>query len=123
VRPLNFTVRFREGKAVPDDVQFSFEDPPPSAEERARYEALTEAQRLQIDALLVRHASDTWQKMARIVASAMNELPPELADVSHSYFTGRLRHFVTVGQLEARGNFSVMRYCELRLRSSSGRET
>jgi hypothetical protein len=59
--------------------------------------------------------------MARIIASTMLELPPELTDVSDNYFAGRLRHLVTVGQLEARGYLAAMRYSELRL--SDARET
>jgi hypothetical protein len=102
---------------VPDDTEFSLGDPPPDAEEQARYAALTKQQRLLIDQVLLGRSSDTWQKMARIVATTMLDMPPELADISHGYFAERLRHFVATGQLEARGALSVMRYCEIRLRS------
>jgi len=122
-RPLNFTVRFRERQSVPDDTEFSLDDLPPDAEEEARYAALTQQQRLLIDQLLLARSSNTWQKMARIVATAMLDVPSDLADLSYGYFAQRLRHFVATGQLEARGNLSVMRHCELRLRSPSGRET
>jgi hypothetical protein len=108
---------------VPDDTEFSPDDPPPDATELARYAALTQPQRVLIDALLLGHSSGTWQKMARIVADTMSKVPPDLADVSYGYFTQRLRHMVAAGLLEARGNVSIMRYCELRLRSPSGRET
>jgi hypothetical protein len=108
---------------VPEDTEFSPDDPPPDAKELARYAELTHPQRVLIDALLLGHSSETWQKMARIVAETMNKVPPNLADVSYGYFTQRLRYLVGAGQLEARGNVAVMRYCELRLRSPSGRET
>ena len=108
---------------MPDDTEFTLDDPPPDASEQARYSALTQQQRDLIDALLLGHSSETWQKMARIVATAMLEVPGDLVGISDACFAQRLRHFVATGQLEARGNLSVMRYCELRLGSPSARET
>jgi len=108
---------------MPDDIRISVDDPPPSAEERARYAALTQPQRLLIDRLLLRHCSESWKKMARIVAGAMLAIPSDLAGITDACFAERLRHFVAEGQLEARGNVSAMQYCELRLPRSSGRET
>jgi hypothetical protein len=106
---------------VPRDPDFTLDDPPPTPEESARNAALTEDQRRLIDTLLLKNASDTWRKMARIIASAMLEVPVELKDISDSYFAGRLRDLVATGQLESRGHLAVMRHCELRLRNA--RET
>jgi hypothetical protein len=106
---------------VARDPDFTLDDPPPTPEESARNAALTEDQRRLIDTLLLKNSSDTWRKMARIIASAMLEVPVELKDISDSYFAGRLRDLVATGQLEPRGHLAVMGYCELRLRNA--RET
>jgi uncharacterized protein DUF3658 len=107
--------------AVPHDPEFTLDDPPPTPGESARNAALTEDQRRLIDTLLLKNSSVTWRKMARIIASAMLEVPAELRDISDSYFAGRLRQLVGTGQLESRGYLAAMRYCELRLRNA--RET
>jgi hypothetical protein len=103
---------------MPHDPEFTIDDLPPSPEETARHAALTNDQRREIDALLLKNSSGTWQKMARIIASTMLEVAPELRDVSDNYFAGRLRHLVAVGQLEARGYLAAMRYSELRLNNA-----
>jgi hypothetical protein len=106
---------------VPHDPEFTIDDLPPTPEQRTRHAALTEDQRQEIDALLLKNSSDSWQKMARIIASTMLQVPLELRDVSDNYFAGRLRHLVAAGQLESRGYLAAMRYSELRL--SNARET
>ena len=95
--------------------EFNLDDDPPSAEEMALVRQAGMDTRKRLDEALLRSASYSWRKMARLVADAMTEMKSDLPEVSDSYYSYRLRELVASGRLEARGRLSIMRFCELRL--------
>ena len=98
---------------------FEITDEPPTPEELAIVRDAGPETREKLDAALLRSASKTWRKMARLVADAMIEMEPTLPTVSYAYYGHRLRQLVETGILESRGELSVMRFCELRLREQA----
>ena len=96
--------------------EFNLDDELPSVEEVELVRQAGTDTRNRLDQALLRSASNSWRKMARLVADAMTEMESALPGVSDSYYSYRLRELVASGRLEARGKLSIMRFCELRLR-------
>lgn len=88
-------------------------DPPLSKEQSDLVSRLTREQLDAIDSGLFAQCAGTWRKVSYIVASAMTQL--ELHGVPDVFFANRLNVRVSQGALEGRGDFSCMRYCEVRL--------
>jgi hypothetical protein len=95
-------------------MNFDYSDPPLTAEERTKVSALTTTQVKAIDDALIRHVSENWRKMARVVASAMLDLGGIIPSIPDGYFAERLRELVRNGVLESQGDLETMRYCEVR---------
>jgi len=93
-------------------------DPVLTADESARVAQLTESDIRRIDEALVAAASANWRKVARVVASAMNESThgPGIPDI---YYASRVRALVEAGRLESQGNLEYMRFSEVRLPAQS----
>ena len=96
------------------DEEFDMTDPPPTAEDLAIVASASADVLAKLDKALLNAASKDWRKMARLVGNAMAELKSAVPDLSHSYYVYRLRDFVASGLLEARGDLTIMRFCELR---------
>jgi hypothetical protein len=66
------------------------------------------------DTALMSQASEHWQKVARIIGSALHSQPE--AQVIDVFLAARINALVESGQLERRGRSAVdMRHCEVRL--------
>jgi hypothetical protein len=68
-----------------------------------------------IDKALFANASTQWRKMARVIASAMEDNFDLIKGVPDIFYAHRLRKFVENGQLESQGDLNHMRFCEVRL--------
>jgi hypothetical protein len=79
-------------------------------------EGLVSAQIDHFDDSLLSHATFEWQKMARIVASALVEfIDTGVHQASDLVLCARLADLAEAGRLEWRGDLSHMQRCELRL--------
>jgi hypothetical protein len=87
------------------------------ADELKIVEALSKEDNAQIDRWLVESATSTYQKVAIIVAKAIeaSDLAHRLLDVPDTYFAMRIAVLVAAGALEARGDPHYMRHSEVRL--------
>jgi hypothetical protein len=85
----------------------------PEAEAKARL--LTAADLQRIDDCLLSHASDRWQKVARIIGLAMRDLDRQLPYLPDGSYTLRIKHLVASGAIEAVGDLNRIRYSEVRL--------
>lgn len=92
----------------------SDEDRLPDAQELELIAAPSEARIRAIDAALLAAASADWRKLAFLVAHAMTG-PARARGIPDVYYAERVRQLIAKGVLEARGNLSRMRYCEVRL--------
>jgi hypothetical protein len=89
-------------------------DPPLNTEQALRVSRLTQEDLWEMDRVLLAQASQSWRKVARIVAMTIGELSERFPDVPDIYYAQRVRHLVEVGQLESQGNLAYMRYSEVR---------
>jgi len=87
----------------------------PEQEQRARLLTLAELER--IDKCLLSHASNRFQKVARIVGLSMKDLNHQF-HLPAVFFSGRIKHLVESGALEAAGNLDRMRCSEVRIPGS-----
>lgn len=69
----------------------------------------------EIDQALLSHASQRWQKVAKIVGTTMMKLPSPIQGIPDVYYATRIKFLVEAGALEAAGNLDYMRYSEVRL--------
>jgi hypothetical protein len=90
-------------------------DSPLSPEEEAEARALTAADLKSIDDCLMSHISIRQQKVARIIASAMDVLGERFPRIPDVFYSRRIKHLVETGAIEAFGNLDRMRYSEIRL--------
>lgn len=90
-------------------------DPPLTNEQQAKVNALSEAQIKAIDEAIWAAVVPEWRKMARIVGTAMTNLNDRVAGIPDIYYADRIRKLISSDRLEAQGDPSRMRYCEVRL--------
>jgi len=68
------------------------------------------------DELLLSHSTAGWLKMARVVGGALASFDDEgLYQTGDLVLAARVRALIETGALEARGDPTQMRYCEVRL--------
>jgi hypothetical protein len=96
-------------------IQLPSPDPLPSAEVRLKVAALSEAQLQALDDALLRHVSDDWRKIARVVGTAMGESALRAHGLPDIFYAERVRHLIETGVLEAQGNVRTMGLGEVRL--------
>lgn len=90
-------------------------NPPISAEEQAAVRLLTEQDLAAIDACIMKHCSDRFLKVARVLGRAEEELAARFRELSSVFYVLRLQCLVDEGHLEAAGNLAFMRFSEVRL--------
>ena len=100
---------------MPSSPETPIANPPLSSEERAAVDSLTENDLQSIDACILRHCSDRFLKVARIMIRTERELAERFPRLSYIFYTLRLQHLVAVGCLDAAGDLSLMRFSEVRL--------
>ena len=76
----------------------------------------------ELDAIILSHASNEWQKVAKIAGQAMEE--PEIAFIDDRFDTivARIRDLVARGRLEAKGDVGRPRFSEVRLPARPGED-
>lgn len=77
--------------------------------------ALRPGQIQAIDTALLNACDYHWRKVAWIVGTAMGSMPDRVPGIPDSFFARRLAEMMVLGRLEAQGDLSRMRYCEVRL--------
>jgi hypothetical protein len=79
-------------------------------------EGLASAPLTFFDPTLLSYATPAWQKMAMVVAKALSEFwDTGLIQTGDLVLAARVRALVESGDLEARGDLSEIRWCEVRL--------
>ena len=104
------------------NAQFGFNNYPrfmpperPTTEQQSRIDKLTDDHLRLIDEAILANASLQWQKVARVIGSAMDSTVDSVPRVPDSFYAERIRQLVATGQLESEGNLDAMRSCEVRL--------
>lgn len=82
-------------------------------------EQLTDNEIQAIDDALLANACDKFRKVARVVGTAMMELPCRVEGVPDVYYSQRVQKLVKDGLLESQGDLSYMRYSEVRRPSTN----
>jgi hypothetical protein len=93
-------------------------DPLSSDIHLARIGTLAPSELEEIDGALRAAASEHFQKLALLVATAMTKLPERFASIPDVFYAQRVIRLVKLGQLEAQGDLERMRYSEVRLSRS-----
>ncbi|MEH6413839.1 DUF3658 domain-containing protein [Pseudomonas sp. CGJS7] len=70
-----------------------------------------------IEMALLNACDQHWRKVARVVATVMGSIPSRAPGIPDSFYAKRVAEMVALGRLEAQGDLSRMRYCEVRLAS------
>ena len=68
-----------------------------------------------LDAIILSHAREEWQKVARIAARTMEQCGVEPNDDHLETVVARVSDLVARGRLEAKGNLTRPRFSEVRL--------
>ncbi|WP_340568575.1 DUF3658 domain-containing protein [Stenotrophomonas sp. G106K1] len=83
-------------------------------EQRHRIAALTDEDIAWIDQQLLSHCDGQFRNVAYVVGTAMSLDPKRQPGIPDVFYAGRVRKLVERGVLEAVGDLSRMRYCEVR---------
>ncbi len=93
-------------------------DPEMTKEQVDLASVISQDQLKEIDTYIISISSNYWHKIAKIVASTMNDLPSRVKGIPDIFYAQRIRKLVEEGVLEAQGNIKSMRNCEVRLRNT-----
>ena len=72
----------------------------------------------QIDACILRFATERWKKVAMVAAKVLFETDPDMSDVDDFEIAERVKILVDQGRLQAQGDLDNMRRSEIRLPAS-----
>ena len=86
-----------------------------TAEQRIMVGRLSEANISRIDQTLLSNASTQWSRIDRIVLTTMIDLDNGLG-LPNIYFVERIEHLVQEGLLESKGEVTLTRFSEVRLK-------
>jgi hypothetical protein len=86
-------------------------------EDHLAVSALTQDDIAAIDSAILAEARVHWQKVAMVVAKAMDAYPGEYLEIPDLFYGQRVRELVLAGRLVSQGNVSRMRFSEVRLPS------
>lgn len=67
-----------------------------------------------IDGALLAECAPSWRKVASVVGTALNLLPPHFQDAPIGFLVKRIAALVDAGLLEAEGDLSYARFSEVR---------
>ncbi len=84
-------------------------------EEQAVANRLTPSEVERIDEALLSDCVSSFRKVARVIATALEQMPEQLDKVSVGYFAQRVIAMVDAGKLESQGNLEHIRFSEVRL--------
>ncbi|MFZ1962788.1 MAG: DUF3658 domain-containing protein [Roseiarcus sp.] len=74
-----------------------------------------------LDAIILSHACERWQKVARIAVRTMEECGVPPSDDHLEIVVARVRDLVARGRLEAKGDLTRPRFSEARWPAGDGR--
>ncbi|MDJ0656144.1 MAG: DUF4160 domain-containing protein [Xanthomonadales bacterium] len=97
-------------------------DGPMTAAQKAVADRLSTDDLSAIDEALMSNVISHWRKVARVVATTMNDLSGQHLDLPDVFFSQRIKHLVRAGRLESFGNPDYMRYSESRLPAHGGKK-
>ena len=80
---------------------------------------LTAKQINEIDDFLIARVTTRWQKVAKVVATTMNDLPFRVKGLPDIFYARRVEKLVEHGVFESQGNLKMMRYSEVRLKEKN----
>ena len=92
-------------------------DPEFDPDDIAAISALSSASIEAIDKAILSACTHHWQKVAYVVAVAMDVHPDNYTDIPDIYYAERVRRLVSRGFLEGQGNLASMRFSEVRVGS------
>lgn len=90
-------------------------DDAPSPEEWALMRQASAAEAAAVDALVLAHCTDHWQKVAMVVGATLEDYDARFSHLPYVYMQVRMRHLAEQGRVECRGDVMVMRASEVRL--------
>lgn len=91
----------------------------PSPEEWALMRQATPAEAAAVDALILGHCTDHWQKVAMVVGSSLDDYDATFSHLPYVYMQVRLLELIERGHIECQGDVMSMRTSEVRLRAGS----
>jgi hypothetical protein len=89
-------------------------DPELTADQKRIVAGLSQGQLAEIDRAIVAVTKNQWQKVAKVIAVAMQSTPRAPTDVPDIFYSLRIRRLVDDGKLEAQGDLRRMRFSEVR---------
>ena len=92
-------------------------DPPLTSEQGQRVGQPKEEEIKEIDSALLSNVNPQWQKVAMVVARAMESCAGRIPPVPDLFYGQRVRLLVELGLLESQGDLASMRFSEVRLPS------
>ncbi len=90
----------------------------PSPEEWALMREATAAEAAAVDALVLGHCADHWQKVAMVVGASLDDYDARFSHLPYVYMQVRMRHLAEQGRIECRGDVMAMRTAEVRLKDA-----
>jgi len=100
-----------------DDNDLGEDDPSP--EEWALMRQATPAEAAAVDALILGHCTDSWQKVAMVVGSSLDDYDATFSHLPYVYMQVRMLDLIGHGGIECQGDVMSMRTSEVRLRAGS----
>ena len=91
----------------------------PSPEEWALMRQATPAEAAAVDALILGHCTDHWQKVAMVVGSSLDDYDATFSHLPYVYMQVRMLDLIERGRIECQGDVMSMRTSEVRLRAGS----
>jgi len=104
-----------ESKNISTDQDSFINAPPFSSEQQAKIDNLSDIDKKTIDDTLLSNTSYQWRKVARVVASTMNDLENSITGIPDIYYAKRVIELADKGLIESQGNLTKMRFSEIRL--------
>jgi hypothetical protein len=89
----------------------------PSPEEWALMRQASAAEAAAVDALVLGHCTDGWQKIARVVGASLDDYDARFSHLPYVYMQVRMRDLVEQGRIECQGDVMALRTAEVRLRA------
>ncbi|MBN4959242.1 DUF3658 domain-containing protein [Stenotrophomonas maltophilia] len=86
-----------------------------TGQQRQSIAALTDDDIAWIDGQLLSHCDGQFRKVAYIVGNAISLDPQRRPSITDVFYAQRVRELVACGVLEAQGDLTRMRYCEVRI--------
>jgi hypothetical protein len=105
---------------TPDPLDDDDTDDAPSPEEWTLMRRASTVEAAAVDALVLGHCTDRWQRVAMVVGASLDDYDARFSHLPYVYMQVRMRHLVELGRIECRGDVMSMRTSEIRLKAPGG---